>query len=177
MQVNIKHEVVAITLDRDLQARKGDIIVVSSDGTGQPAVLPGLSFEVKETERAKPKLLQKSPPTSFDTAQPTTTHVRKNRLHVDNVRVTDREYRYLELFARYEEPLTTKEIALFLDESYASHGAVQTNILRPMVTARMVRRMHVENDHQRNGVYGYQITQKGKKVLRENSQKTLKEVA
>ena len=203
MQLKIKHDVVAVTLEKDLQARKGDILVVPSDGVGHPAVLPGLSFEVAITELTKPKryvatlkgdkvdepmpglkkavedfarspILKAQGRPSGDPAN--SGHYRKHRLMKENIVLTEKEYRYLELLSKYEEPMTTKEIAVLSDESYRSHGAIQTNILRPMVTAKLVRRMHTVSDHQRNGVYGYLITRRGKKVMKENSQLAMKEV-
>jgi len=177
-QLNIKHSVVAITVDRDFSARKGDILVVASDGTGQPAVLPGLSFEIAKLTNqvvAKKQVDLKKQVDSKNTC-----HFKKDRLTSDKPTLREREYHYLDTLNKYDEPCTTRDIATLCEEDYEkSHGAAQTNILRPMVTARLVEREQMQGTSQRNGVYGYSITRKGRRVLQENRNNLidLKEVA
>jgi len=176
-QLTIKHSVVAITLDQDLTARKGDILVVSPDGTGQPAVLPGMSFQITDIEKQKSKSIIKSTPAPIKVTT-NTAHVIKDRLLKENPRLNERECRYLDTLSKYEDPCTTRDLATLVEEDYEkASGAAQTNILRPMITARMVERERLNGTTQRNGIYGYSITRKGKRVLRNNKQLNLKEVA
>jgi len=179
-QLTIKHDVLAIEVKQDITARKGDILVVSSDGTYGVAVLPGVSFGIAESgnvvtspKKALPKI---SAPSNNKS------HRQKGRLDEELPELNEREFKYLDLLSKYEEPCTTKEIAVLCDEDYEKgHGAAQTNVLMRMVTALLVERerMNGNGTTQRNGVYGYSITRKGKRVLSENHNITLnlKEVA
>ena len=49
--LTIKHNVVAITLDRDLHGNRGDVLIVPVEGDAQPVVMPGTSFALSLPSR------------------------------------------------------------------------------------------------------------------------------
>ena len=111
-QLTIKHDVLAIEVKQDITARKGDILVVSSDGTYGVAVLPGVSFGIAESgnvvtspKKALPKI---SAPSNNKS------HRQKGRLDEELPELNEREFKYLDLLSKYEEPCTTKEIAVVM---------------------------------------------------------------
>ena len=173
--LTIKHNVVAITLDRDLHGSRGDVLIVPVEGDAQPVVMPGTSFALSllgrplngvNTEKVTPVKVKKPigrPRKKPDGGLPT--WVSKNLARGE---LTPREMKYLQTISTYSEPISALELSVLLSEDYGIGGNFQSNILRPLFGAGLLHREKGVTELGNRNCWTYRITARGQKVVADN---------
>lgn len=158
----IKHNVVAITLDSDLRASRGDVLIVPIEGDAQPVVMPGTSFKMlsvngEDTEKVtsvKVRKTRKKKTTKFGISKP-----------LSKGDLSEQEIKYLETISSYAEPMTALELSILLEEDYGVGGNFQSNVLRPLYGAGLLHREKVASDLGKRSMWAYRITSSGKRMV------------
>jgi len=164
--LTIKHNVVAITLDRDLHGSRGDVLIVPVEGDAQPVVMPGTSFALSllgrpmngiNTEKVTPVKVKKAKKKPASTL-----HCRRIEERND---LSPREIKYLETISTYSEPISALELSVLLEEDYGIGGNFQSNILRPLFGAGLLHREKATSDLGKRCCWAYRITARGQKLV------------
>jgi len=181
--LTIKHNVVAITLDRDLHGNRGDVLIVPVEGDAQPVVMPGTSFALSllgrplngvNTEKVTPVKVKKprgrprkrvTASTAIERASKKPTWVSKN---LARGHLTPRELKYMQTISTYSEPISALELSVLLSEDYGIGGNFQSNILRPLFGAGYLHREKGITEIGNRNCWTYRITALGQKVVADN---------